>query len=140
VARTRGDLGIVPLNGPWTVIRLREAALVIAKDAALLAATWSERVPPSVRLLPVTDLGVRGQRVVIAAGGVAAPMAYTNEGKRGGRPIWHPVFAVGARKDWTWRPQTPRPFMRPAAEARAGQAADVFAKAVDDWAKASGFE
>ena len=130
--------GIVPLNGPWIPVRLRQAAEVIAADARLLAATWSERVPPSVRVYPALTRG--GSAVTIAAGGVAAPMAYTNEGKRGGRPIWHPVFGVGPRDKWTWVPQTPRPFMRPAAEARAGQAADVFAKAIDDWAKASGFK
>jgi hypothetical protein len=130
--------GIVPLNGPWVPARLRQAAEVIAADARVLAATWSERVPPSVRVYPAPTRG--GTAVTIAAGGARAPMAYTNEGKRGGRPVWHPVFGRGARADWTWVPQTPRPFMRPAAEARAGQAADVFAKAIDDWAAASGFK
>src|SRR5258708_3409225 len=138
MARTVG--GIMPLDGPWTAVRLREAAMVIADDARLLSATWSERVPPSIRLLPVRDIGWHRQSVTISAGGVRAPMAYTNEGYRGGRPIWHPVFAQGDRSDWRWVPQTPRPFMRPAAEARAAQAADVFARVVDAWAAASGFK
>ena len=136
MARTVG--GIVPLNGPWIPDRLKQAAEVIAADARLLSATWSERVPASVRVGRVRGTGP-GQSVTITAGGVRAPMAYTNEGYRGGRPVWHPVFAQGDRADWKWVPQTPRPFMRPAAEARAAQAADVFAKAIDDWARASGF-
>lgn len=133
----RASIGIVPLDGPWIPARLKQAAEVIAQDARILSAEWSERVPLSVRVYPTLTRG--GQVVTIAAGGVRAPMAYTNEGRRGGRPIWHPVFAQGERKDWTWVPQTPRPFMRPAAEARAAQAADVFARAIDDWARASGF-
>jgi hypothetical protein len=131
--------GIVPLDGPWIPDRLKQAAEVIAEDARVLSATWSERVPASVRVYGVRGTG-RGQSVTISAGGVRAPMAYTNEGYRGGRPVWHPVYGRGDRADWTWVPQTPRPFMRPAAEARAGQAADVFAKAIDDWARASGFK
>lgn len=134
----RASIGIVPLDGPWIGTRLRQAAEVIAQDARILSGTWSERVPPSVRVYPALTRG--GTAVTIAAGGVRAPMAYTNEGKRGGRPIWHPVFARGERSDWKWVPQTPRPFMRPAADARANQAADVFAKAIDDWAAASGFK
>lgn len=136
MARTVG--GIVPLNGRWIPDRLRQAAEVIAADARELSAVWSERVPASVRVYPARG-APGGQSVTISAGGVRAPMAYTNEGYRGGRPVWHPVFARGDRADWTWVPQPPRPFMRPAAEARAGQAADVFAKAIDDWARASGF-
>ncbi len=136
MARTVG--GIVPLNGPWIPERLKQAAEVIAEDARILSAAWSERVPPSVRVYRPRRGGL-GMSVTISAGGVRAPMAYTNEGYRGGRPVWHPVFAQGDRADWTWVPQTPRPFMRPAAEARAGQAADMFAKAIDDWARASGF-
>ena len=131
----RSPGGIVALDGPWTAERLKQAAEVIAADARILAA-WSERIPGSVRVYQPT---ARGRVVTIAAGGVRAPQAYTFEGKRGGRPVWHPVFAEGDRADWRWVPQTPRPFMRPAAEARAGQAADVFAKAIDDWAAASGF-
>ena len=129
--------GIIPLDGPWIGIRLRQAAEVIAEDARALSGAWSERIPPSVRVYPSLTRG--GTAVTIAAGGVRAPMAYTFEGKRGGRPVWHPVFGHGERRDWTWVPQTPRPFMRPAAENRADQAADVFAKAIDDWAAASGF-
>lgn len=136
MARTVG--GIVPLNGPWMSGRLRQAAEVIADDARVLSGTWSERVPKSVRIYPVRR-GALGYAVTISAGGVRAPMAYTNEGYRSGRPVWHPVFAQGDRADWTWVPQTPRPFMRPAAETRAGQAADLFAKAIDDWTRASGF-
>ena len=133
----RASAGIVPLNGPWIPARLKQAAEVIAADARVLSA-WSERIPGSVRVYPTLTRG--GTAVTIAAGGVRAPNAYTFEGKRGGRPVWHPVFAEGARSDWRWVPQTPRPFMRPAAEARAGQAADVFAKIVGDWAAASGFK
>ena len=82
------------------------------------------------------------------------------EGRNSGAPIAHPVFgrgerlrgtAVGKGKDgklryeppgWTWAKQIPvRPFMKEAADAAAGNAADTFAtRMIDEWARASGFK
>src|SRR5258708_17936099 len=92
MARTVG--GIVPLDGPWIPERLKQAAEVIAEDARLLSSTWSERVPASVRVGRVRGTGP-GQSVTISAGGVPAPLAYTNQGDPGGPPGSPPGFAPG---------------------------------------------
>jgi hypothetical protein len=131
----RVSAGIVSFDGPWIRTRLSSAAGVIADRARAISGTWSTRVPESVRLYLA-----RGQVVTIAAGGIRAPQAYTFENPRGGPGVWHPVFGHGPRNTWHWARQTPRPFLAPAGDEAAGQAADVFAKVVDDWAAASGFK
>src|SRR5258708_32032763 len=87
MARTVG--GIVPLDGPWIPARLKQAAEVIADDARLLSATWSERVPASVRVGRVRGTGP-GQSVTITAGGARAPAACTHKGDPRGRGARRP--------------------------------------------------
>jgi hypothetical protein len=116
--------------------RLREAAQIVADDAKRRSAMWSERVPASVRL----QGGVR--MVTIAAGGVAAPQAYTMEGRRSGAAIAHPVFGRPdrPRSTWTWVKQPPRPFLLEAITAKQDEMTVAFAKVIDDWAHERGFK
>jgi hypothetical protein len=103
--------------------RLRKAAAPIADYARISSARWSRRVPASVRLQGGAS------RITIAAGGQAAPQAYTMEGRADGRPIAHPVYGHGPRAGWTWAKQIPvRPFL-----------VRIFAGIVDDWAHDLGY-
>src|SRR5258708_40261444 len=94
MARTVG--GIVPLNGPWIPERLKQAAEVIAEDARILSAAWSERVPPSVRVYRPRRGGL-GMSVTISAGGGRGPIGCTDAGYRGGGPGGRPVRPQGDR-------------------------------------------
>lgn len=116
------------------VKRLREAAEIVADDARLRSSRWSRRVPRSVRLIG----GARS--VVIAAGGVSAPQAWTMEGTNTGRPRNHPVFAHGPRSTWHWVAQTPRPFMAEAIDSQQERMLTAFAQVIDDWAIERGFK
>ena len=156
----RAQSTIVPLNGPWTGPALGDAALLIARVAKASSARWSRRVPLSVRVGGSAVVSGTAKKVTITAGGRAAPQAYTMEGRNSGRPIAHPVFARGERirgrtgtvdkhgvkhydpPGWTWARQIPvRPFMKEAADAASGKAADTFAsKVINEWARASGFK
>jgi hypothetical protein len=146
----RAQSTIVPLNGPWTGPALGDAALLIARVAKASSARWSRRVPLSVRVGGTAVASGTAKKVTITAGGRAAPQAYTFEGRNSGRPIAHPVYGRGERKrgpgghppGWTWARQIPvRPFMKEAADAASGKAADTFAsKVINEWARASGFK
>jgi hypothetical protein len=125
--------------------RLRKAAQPIADDARLRSARWSRRVPLSVRLQGGAS------RITIAAGGRAAPQAYTFEGRADGSPIAHPVYGHGPRirgplvngrhqpPGWTWVKQNPRPFLREAVDAKQDEMVRIFAGIVDDWGKQMGY-
>ncbi len=132
--------------------RLRQAARPIAEDAKHRS-SWSSRIPGSVRLLGGAS------RVTIAAGGAGAPHAPTFE-----LGLRHPVFAHGPRRrgplvsghpygplrqgekrrydppGWTWVPQSPRPFLRPAADAKADEMVRIFSGVIDTWAKQLGYK
>jgi hypothetical protein len=155
----RAQSTIVPLNGPWTGPALGDAALLIARVARASSARWSRRVPLSVRVGGSAVVSGTAKKVTIIAGGAKAPQAYTMEGRNSGRPIAHPVFGRGVRirgrsgtvdkhgvkhydpPGWTWAKQTPRPFMKEAADAAAGKSADKFAtRVIEEWARASGFK
>lgn len=145
---SRSSRGTVKrFDGPWTGPALGDAALLIARAAKVSSARWSRRVPLSVRVGRAALSGT-ARKVTITAGGAAAPQAYTFEGRNSGAPIAHPVYARGPRKrgpggkppGWTWSRQVPRPFMKEAADAASGKAADTFAsKMIAEWARASGF-
>lgn len=137
------------MPGPAQVIlanRLRKAAAPVADYARFSSARWSRRVPLSVRLQGGAS------RITIAAGGKAAPQAYTMEGRADGTPIAHPVYGhgprvrgplVGDRHDppgWTWAKQIPvRPFLAEAVDARQDETVRIFAGIVDDWAHDLGY-
>ena len=138
--------------------RLQAAAKPVADAARLSSSRWSRRVPLSVRIQGGAT------RVQIVAGGRTAPQAYTMEGRADGRPIAHPVYGHGPRKrgplgsghpygplrhgeerrydppGWTWREQTPRPFMREAIDSTADEMVRIFAGVVDDWAHQLGYK
>lgn len=126
--------------------RLRKAAQPVADDAKRRSARWSRRVPLSVRLQGGAS------RITIAAGGRAAPQAYTMEGRNDGRPIAHPVHGHGPRvrgplvngrhdpPGWTWAKQRPRPFLREAIDAKQDEMVRIFAGIVDDWAHQLGYK
>lgn len=116
---------------------MREAAEIIAADARDIAGRWSKRIPPSITVRVSPD----GKSATITANTHEdAPMAYTFEAPDR-RMVWHPVFARGLdRREWTWVPQVPRPFLAPAAERSASKAADVWGEGVvRGWARARGF-
>jgi hypothetical protein len=156
----RAQSTIVPLNGPWTGPALGDAALLIARVARASSARWSRRVPLSVRVGGSAVVSGTAKQVKIIAGGARAPQAYVFEGRNSGKPIAHPVFGRGERirgalvstdkhgrqhyepPGWTWAKQIPpRPFMKEAADAASGKAADTFAtRVIGEWARASGFK
>jgi hypothetical protein len=116
---------------------MREAAEIIAAEARAIAGTWSERIPPSIKVSVSAD----GKSAEITAGGPEAPMAFTFEAP-GGRWVSHPVFGRPdrLRKEWTWVKQVPRPFLSTAADRAASKAADAWGDAaITGWAKARGF-
>jgi hypothetical protein len=98
--------------------RMAAAAAIIAREGARLAAPWSRQIPPSIRVT------ARAGRADITTG--VGP-AYPNE--TGAR---HPVYARGPRSRWTWVAGNNRPFLSPAAEAKADAAAAEIAKSIDD--------
>jgi hypothetical protein len=102
-------------------MRLREAGDLVAEEARVVAAPWSKQVPPSIEVHEGAD-------AVIVSSGVGP--SYPNEVKG----VRHPVFGHDA-----WVTNEFRPFLAPAVDAKAGQAAEVVAKVVDDWGLELGY-
>lgn len=103
--------------------RMLAAARIIAEDARVRAAAWSVQIPATLRV-------TAGETTARVSSGVGP--SYPNEvlGVR------HPVF--GHRS--TWVTNDYRPFLAPAAEAKADEAAAEIAKGVDDFCRSLGFE
>ena len=115
---------------------MRAAGLIIAREAQRLAAVWSEQIPPSVKVK------ARGNTATISSG--VGP-SYPNEVIR----VRHPVFGFGHTGNaWsaTHRPRPPwvtnehRPFLVPAADAKADDATREIAKYIDDVCHELGFK
>jgi hypothetical protein len=104
-------------------VRLLEAGEFIASLARGYA-TWSSRVPASIRV------GGGQSGVVVRAGGARAPAAYSNEIEG----VQHPTFG-----HVPWVTNQFRPFMVPAAEDGAEEAALIVARVISDWAREYGF-
>ncbi len=102
--------------------RMLAAATIIAREAQRLAATWSVQVPPSIRVSAKANEAEISSRV--------GP-SYPNEVRR----VRHPVY--GNRQVWVLNEY--RPFLAPAAVAKADEAAREIAKTVDDLARQAGF-
>jgi hypothetical protein len=100
---------------------LNKAGEIVAAEARSRSG-WSSRIPSTIRT------GVTTRGVYVRAGGPRAPHAVTFEGKADGSARRHPVFARGARSNWTWVAQDPRPFLRPAL---ASKVEDVMTVAAD---------
>lgn len=86
-----------------TNVALREGAALVAGEARALA-SWSSRIPNSVRVLG------SGARTVVKAGGSGAPHAAAYEHLGAPGVFRHPVF--GNRSVWVQ--QQARPFLAPA--------------------------
>jgi hypothetical protein len=105
---------------------LGAAAGIIRDEAVRLSARWSRQVPAHI------TVGVAGNVATITAD---APPAYPNE--TGSR---HPVYARGPRSEWEWTKGNYRPFLGPAADAKADAAMARYAKRIDKMARKAGFE
>lgn len=112
---------------------LRRAAEQI-KSAAASNASWSTRIPRSLRV--GVRFGSSGQGVFIRAAASVAPHARPYEGitSRGGT-FRHPVFGHRDR----WVPQQARPFLAPAAESGRDDAVAAVERAIDEAARRAGF-
>ena len=107
---------------------LGQAARVIADDARDRAGGWSESVPVSI------GVEVHGTRAIVYTD---APAAYPNEVSG----VRHPVFGPTARNtDPPWVKNEHRPFLAPAADAKASAAMDRYAKKMDKWIADAGFK
>jgi hypothetical protein len=98
------------------------AAKIIADAAKVLAAGWSVQIPPDIR---VTGGGDSAD--ITASVGPAYPNEVAG--------VRHPVY--GNRRNWVLNQY--RPFLAPAADAKATAAAEEIAKTVDNIAHAAGF-
>lgn len=119
--------------------KLRAAGEAIASGARSNAA-WSSRIPSTVRV----QVSFRADRegVTVLAGGPSTPHARPFEDVRGKGFFRHPVFADSAnftRKGWTWRSQTSRPFLLPAAESEGAATNTAMRTALDEVGRSLGF-
>lgn len=109
-------------------VRMRAAAMIIARQAKLLAAVWSVQVPPSVKVQ------ARGWTATISSG--VGP-SYPNEVIR----VRHPVFGPTLKRpNPPWVTNAHRPFLAPAADLKADEAAKEIANVVDDWCHDLGYK
>jgi hypothetical protein len=99
--------------------RMRSAALIIAREAQRRAAFWSVQVPPSMRV------EARGWTATIWS---QVGPSYPNEVPR----VRHPVFETPSRIKVKWVTNEYRPFLAPAAEAKADAAAAEIGMTIDD--------
>lgn len=100
---------------------LAAAAGVIADEARRLAGDWSESIPDSIQV------EVHGDTAVIYTD---APAAYPNEVE----DVWHPTFGHKPRVK-----NEHRPFLGPAADAKASDALDRWAQKYDRLLEKAGF-
>lgn len=107
---------------------MRAAGLIVAREARKLAALWSEQIPPSIR--------VTARDKVATISSHTGP-SYPNEVNR----VRHPVFGPTMRNPRPgWVTNKHRPFLVPAADAKADEAAAEIARYVDDVARENGFK
>lgn len=125
-------LGMVPAEQRKTVRKvLREAGQEV-RDAARSNASWSSRIPGSLRVR-VAFTGPR-PGVYVSAAASAAPHARPFEGMTGRNPFRHPVF--GNREAWVQ--QAARPFLVPALRAKDGDVKRAIQQSVMDAFAAAG--
>jgi HK97 gp10 family phage protein len=103
--------------------RTKAAGMLVAAEAKRRS-SWSTRIPGSIKV-SITNLGTG---IKVTANGAKAPDAapYENKGQSGN--FRHPVFG----NTDVWVSQKARPFLAPAAEAKAEEVTEAFAEAVDD--------
>jgi hypothetical protein len=103
--------------------RMLAAGQIVAAEARRLAEPWSETIPPSIKV----SAGEKSCTIKSAV-----PAAYPNEVPRVRHPVW------GNREVWVTNQY--RPFLAPAAEAKADECAAEIAKTIDDFCHDHGFE
>ena len=110
---------------------LREAGKVVAREA-MVNASWSSRIPGTIRVS--TSFRLNREGVEVRAGGGNAPHArpYENLGEPG--TFRHPVYG----NNW-WVSQAARPFLFPAARSSEGTVTSMMAETMDDVAASLGF-
>lgn len=98
--------------------------------AAKAAASWSTRIPGTVRA------SVTAKGVGIRAGGAKAPhaAAYEDVGQHG--VFRHPV--MGDRE--VWAEEQSRPFLTPSLKTQEQQILGAVIKGMDNWAEKAGFK
>lgn len=104
------------------------AAGELVANEARERAEWSTRIPRTIKVS-----SVKATVATVSAGGPDAPHAAPLE--NGGRTgdFRHPVnaWAKQDRAEWKWAPQQARPFLGPAADARADEAAELIVGSVE---------
>lgn len=110
--------------------KLRAAGGLIA-DGAKANASWSDRIPATVRVS--TSFRVDREGVTVIAGGANAPHARPFEGSRV-NPFRHPVRGGPA-----WVDQAARPFLIPAGRSGAMASEPMMHEALAEAAAAIGF-
>lgn len=111
---------------------LRRAGMVVAREATVNA-SWSSRIPGTIRVS--TSFRLNREGVEVRAGGPSAPHArpYENLGDPG--IFRHPVY--GNREVWV--SQTARPFLFKAARSTEGTVTVMITETMDDVAQSLGF-
>jgi hypothetical protein len=114
--------------------KLREAGEVVAADARQRA-SWSSRIPGTIRVR--TSFRENREGVQVVAGGSVAPhaRAYENVANRG-TTFRHPFF--GNRS--VWFEQKERPYLFPAALASEAESTALVRTALDTVAVSLGFD
>jgi hypothetical protein len=113
--------------------KIRKAGQLVADDAKRNA-SWSSRIPPSIRVR--TSFRANRENVTVLVGNKNAPHARPYEGITSrGSTFRHPVHG----REW-WVAQDTRPFLIPAAEAKQVEAADLISSALTDASIALGFK
>nr|MDT0660865.1 hypothetical protein [Micromonospora sp. DSM 115978] len=143
IASTRTGEVVADLSGiPREVRRglrpaLQQTGEAVAQDARRRA-SWSRRIPGAIRVKVL--YGKRTQGVVVTVARRRAPHARPFEGIGGRRSgsaatFRHPLFGNAQR----WYTQATRPFLHPAAQAKAAVTRRLVVRVVDDAARAHGF-
>lgn len=111
---------------------LRKAGQVVATEA-MVNASWSSRIPGTIRV--VTSFRLNREGISVKAGGSSAPHArpYEHLGEPGA--FRHPVY--GNREVWV--SQMARPFLFKAARSTEGTVTAMVLETMDDVAQSLGF-
>lgn len=117
-------LAMVPVEQRKAVRPVLQGAGYEVRDLAARNASWSSRIPGSLRVR-VTFTGPR-PGVYVYADGKRAEHARPFEGMTGRNPFRHPVF--GDRERWV--AQAARPFLVPALRAKQGDVQRAIQQAV----------
>ena len=134
------DMGLLPEATRKAIRpRLLEAGEVVATEARGLA-SWSSRIPGTIRV--TVSFRLMREEVTVRAGNAGTPHARLFEDIKGKGKFRHPVFADSARltrRQWALVDQVSRPFLFPAAQAKAEQATTALQAALDEAASSIGF-